>query len=124
MTIILSKRELLKGLFAAPALVAATSLMPIKPAASGIFKLESFTEVPSYMDWNLIREKNGNYAWMKNSDIRKFINEVDVIKEIKMPLTTMHDFKGNNKLTVDLMKLHSCSVIHELPMHYTKSLII
>lgn len=124
MTILITKRQFLKGLFATPAIVAASSLMPISTTQNQAFKLESFTEIPSYMHWNLVREKGGNYAWMKNSDIQSFIKDIDVIKEIRMSEVGLYDFKGNQKLTVELMKMHSCQVIHELPLGFKKSLII
>lgn len=117
---IISKREFLKGLFAAPALVAATSLMPIKPQAAGIFTLESFKEIPTYNSWSLVREQGGNYAWMKESDIASFINPLDIIKQVNMPLNTMYDFKGNHKLTIELMKISPAQVVHEIPGHFRK----
>lgn len=123
MSIILSKREFLKGLFAAPALVAATSIMPIKPTAAGIFKLESFSEIPTFDTWCLIKERYGDYAWMMQSDVEIYNGTFDVINEVKMPVLPT-EFKAQSQFTVDLMKKHPGIVVYGLPAHFKKSLII
>ena len=55
MSLIISKRKFLTGLLATPALVAAGSLMPLSAKTSQRFTLESFTSIPSYNKWCLIK---------------------------------------------------------------------
>lgn len=114
MSLIISKRSLLKGMFAAPALVAISSIMPVSVKA-----FERATALSSYGRWCLVSEF-GKKAWMKESDVATFINPLDIIKTIDMPIE--HIIK--NKTTVELMKAVNAPVVWEIPYHFTKSLVV
>lgn len=120
----IERRNFLKGLFAAPAIVAVGSLMPIKAVKANIFTLEKFTEIPSYNTWCLVKESGGNLAWMMNSDIHRFINDVSIIEEVRMNDISGFGPSQRSKLTTDLMKIRNAMVVHELPSHFTRSLIL
>lgn len=117
MTILMSKRSFLKGLFATPAIVMASSLMPIKPVAANVFTLESFKELSSFNEWCLVKENiDGHFAWMMKSEVDSFINPLNIVETHKID-----DTIDPNVLTLKLMKRHSARVIHDLPSLYKKS---
>lgn len=104
---IISRRGLLIG---APAVVAASTLMPI--SATRKFSLESYSEIPSFTRWALVRdslsEKN---IWMMESHAENFVRKLDVIKFVQMPLNTSY----NDPNRIKLMQIYNAPVIYEIP---------
>lgn len=119
MSIILPRRQFLTGLFATPAIVMASSLMPIKPVSAGIFKLESFSEIPTFDSWCYVKEVGGNFAWMMESQVNRFASPLEIIENFKTkPVGTT--IKERTQFEATLMKYRPGRVITDIPYHYLK----
>ena len=119
MSIILPRRQFLTGLFVTPAIVMAFSLMPIKPVSAGVFKLESFSEIPSFDKWCYVKEVGGKIAWMMESHINRFASPLEIVETVKMAPVGL-TMKERTLFEAKLMKYKSGRVITEIPYHYLK----
>lgn len=119
MLVILPRRQFLTGLFATPAIVMASSLMPIKPVSAGVFKLESFSEIPTFDSWCYVKEVGGNFAWMMESHVHKFASPLEIIETTKMAPVGM-TIRERTQFEAKLMKYRPGRIITEIPYHYLK----
>lgn len=106
----LSKRSFLKSLFVAPAIVAATNIMPVKafqlftepasnklimpigipgPAGKLITDLETIQEASSSMtgNWQLVQIAGGERRWLTKYSAEQLKFKYDVIKTMNIPQT-------------------------------------
>lgn len=114
-----TKRQFLKSLFIAPAIVASTSIMKVK-AFETIEKITGFDAVETLTgivngNWNLV--KNGdNFVWMTNSILETFNGPTELVSKFELPPQI-----NRTEETVALMKQHRGStVVWELPWDYRK----
>lgn len=114
---LITKRNFLKGLFATPVIIPINNLMPV----STKLIMANADELVSYNTWALIHSQ-GKKFWTLNQYANKLnISDVNIVKEVKMPLITNYYGKEANKLTVDLMKVApGSSVFWEWSHNYLK----
>lgn len=115
-----TKRQFLKSLFIAPAIVASTNIMKVKAfetieKVTGFDAVETITGVVN-SNWNLVR--NGEkFVWMTNSVLQTFNGETELISKFELPPQI-----NRTEETVALMKQHRGStVIWELPTMFRKT---
>lgn len=113
---IITKRDFIKSLFCAPALVSINNIMPVKA-------LEKFTHIPSYDQWLLVSD-NGVKSWMKESLAKEYFRPLEIIKKVDVDMAMILKNSKDNLVATKLMKEYNALVIHELPSCMKNDLII
>lgn len=109
-----TKRQFLKSLFIAPAIVSSANIMKVKAFEA----IETAAGAMSGATWNLI--KNGDtFAWMSTTTLETFGGEATIIRKVDL---TDNLRTNRTQETVNLMKIHTGTVVWGLPSHYTKSI--
>ena len=107
MTILTTRRGLLKGLIAAPLIIPITNLMPV---STKLIKA-SAEELVNYEKWALISSQGKKFWTPTKFSNRLNIEDKNIIKEIKMPLVITSG-KDATKITIDLMKEEKGSSVY------------
>lgn len=117
-----SKRDFIKSLFVAPAIVTSTNIMPVKA-------IERAVSVENFVTWALTVDIYGNKMWMRRSDALDYVNTKDVLLERKFGLNLNIGSDGDRtrnlvKTMQELRSIDNCNVVTSpLPMHYKKAIL-
>lgn len=106
--LIIPRRSILKGLFAAPAIVAASNIMPV---STKIFRANA-EELISSSSWSLIF-KDSRKFWVPSGK-ENVLNSANmkVVKRIDIPFALNYYGKEATKTTIELMKLMPGSSVY------------
>jgi hypothetical protein len=116
-----TKREFIKNLFIAPAIVSAVNLMPVKAYAAfeAVTGADAFETVTG-ATWELVKSGE-RLLWMPTKLKEMFKYDVTSISKFDLPES--HRLNATME-TVSLMKVHNATVVHELPGHMIRTRIV